>query len=139
MALVLVPVYNEAQPTTAYSYAEVGATAGWRNGGSLPPSTHKRSINMKHTANQLLNKAATLMEQRGQQYDQPEGERSMGKTINAFNAITGHVMTEAEGWLLLALLKMVRDNQRELPHQDSCEDLIAYCALYAEARLGEGE
>jgi len=94
---------------------------------------------MKHTANQLLNKAATLMEQRGQQYDQPEGERSMGKTINAFNAITSHVMTEAEGWLLLALLKMVRDNQREVPHQDSCEDLIAYCALYGEARLGEGE
>jgi hypothetical protein len=48
-------------------------------------------------------------------------------------------MTEAEGWLLLALLKMVRDNQREAPHQDSCEDLIAYCALYGEARLGEGE
>ena len=90
---------------------------------------------MKQTANQLLNKAATLMEQRGQQYDQPQGERSMGKTINAFNAITGKQLTESEGWLLLALLKMVRDNQRELPHQDSIEDLIAYCALYGESRL----
>jgi hypothetical protein len=91
---------------------------------------------MNHTANQLLNKAATLMEQRGQQYDQPQGERSMGKTIGAFNAITGNALSESDGWLLLALLKMVRDNQRELPHQDSIEDLIAYCALYGESRLG---
>jgi class 3 adenylate cyclase len=90
---------------------------------------------MKHTANQILNKAATLMEQRGQQYDQPEGERSMGKTVAAFNCLTGQQLTEAQGWLLLALLKMVRDNQREKPHQDSCEDLVAYAALYAEARL----
>ena len=90
---------------------------------------------MKHTADQLLNKAATLMNQRGQQYDQPQGERSMGKTIKAFNAIADKQLTEAEGWLLLALLKMVRDNQRELPHQDSIEDLVAYCALYGESRL----
>jgi hypothetical protein len=34
-------------------------------------------------------------------------------------------------------LKMVRDNQKESPHTDSIEDLIAYAALYGEARLGE--
>lgn len=91
---------------------------------------------MKTTADQILNKAATLMTQRGQQYDKPEGERSMGKTITAFNTITGQQLTEAQGWLLLAILKMVRDNQRDAAHQDSCEDLVAYSALYAEARLG---
>lgn len=91
---------------------------------------------MKTTADQILNKAATLMTQRGQQYDKPEGERSMGKTITAFNTITGQELTEAQGWLLLAILKMVRDNQRDAAHQDSCEDLVAYSALYAEARLG---
>lgn len=90
---------------------------------------------MKTTADQILNKAATLMTQRGQQYDKPEGERSMGKTITAFNTITGQQLTEAQGWLLLAILKMVRDNQRDAAHQDSCEDLVAYSALYAEARL----
>lgn len=90
---------------------------------------------MKTTADQILNKAATLMTQRGQQYDKPEGERSMGKTITAFNTITGQELTEAQGWLLLAILKMVRDNQRDAAHQDSCEDLVAYSALYAEARL----
>ena len=92
---------------------------------------------MKTTAPQLLNKAATIMAQRGQQYDKPEGERSMGKTVAAFNAITGRDLTEAEGWLLMAVLKMVRDNQRVEAHQDSCEDLVAYASLYGEARLGE--
>jgi len=90
---------------------------------------------MKTTASQLLNKANTLMEQRGQQYDQPHGERSMGKAIKAFNAITGKGLFESDGWLLLALLKMVRDNQRELPHNDSIEDLVAYAALYGESRI----
>lgn len=88
------------------------------------------------TVYMLLERASRLLRQRGQQYDQPEGERSMGRTVSAFNAVTGHTLTEAQGWLLMALLKMVRDNQRPAPHQDSCEDLVAYCALYGESRLG---
>jgi len=92
---------------------------------------------MKTTAPQLLNKAASIMEQRGEQYDKAGGERSMAATVAAFNAITGLDMTEANGWLLLALLKMVRDNQREVPHVDSIEDLVAYASLYGEARLSE--
>jgi hypothetical protein len=90
---------------------------------------------MKTTANQLLNKAATLMQQRGEQYDKPSGERSMAQAVTAFNAITGLTISEADGYLLMALLKMVRDNQKESPHTDSIEDLIAYSALYGEARL----
>ena len=86
----------------------------------------------------LLENTLSLLAERGQQYDSPKGERSMGRTIAAFNAITGRNLTEAEGMLLLAVLKMVRDRQREKAHVDSCEDLIAYCALYAEARLNEG-
>lgn len=91
---------------------------------------------MRTTASQLLNKANTLMEQRGKQYDANEGERSMLATVTAFNAITRRDLTEAEGFLLLAVLKMVRDNQRKQPHQDSVEDLVAYASLYGEARLG---
>lgn len=90
---------------------------------------------MKTTANQLLNKAASHMEARAATYDKPEGERSMAATVGAYNAITGQAISEANGWLLMALLKMVRDNQREEPHTDSVEDLIAYSALYGEARL----
>jgi hypothetical protein len=90
---------------------------------------------MKITAPQLLNKAATHMQDRAATYDKPEGERSMGATVTAFNAVTGQQLTEADGWLLMALLKMVRDNQREVPHRDSIEDLVAYASLYGEARL----
>lgn len=91
---------------------------------------------MKTTAPQLLNKAAAHMQARSATYDKPEGERSMVATVAAYNAITGQAMTEANGWLLMAVLKMVRDNQRAEPHFDSLEDLVAYSSLYGEARLG---
>lgn len=86
-------------------------------------------------APELLGKAAALMHGRGKTYDEPEGERSMGKTVAAFNAITGRDLTESEGWLLMCVLKSVRAATRKEPHRDSLEDLIAYAALMAEARL----
>jgi tRNA C32,U32 (ribose-2'-O)-methylase TrmJ len=79
------------------------------------------------------------MRDRAATYDQPTGERSMGRTVQAFNAILGRqALTESEGWLLLQILKDVRDRQRSAPHRDSLEDGIAYAALKAEARLAEG-
>lgn len=90
------------------------------------------------TAPAILNKAAALMEERGKQYDQPEGERSMGRAVAALNAVLGRpALTESEGWLLLQLLKDVRDRQRAEPHLDSLEDGVAYAALKAESRLQE--
>ena len=85
------------------------------------------------TAVEFLNKAASIMEQRGKDYDKPQGERSMLATVVAFNTITGKQLTEAEGWLLLQLLKDVRQWQNPRYHQDSAEDCIAYAALKAEA------
>lgn len=65
----------------------------------------------------------------------------MGRTVQAFNTITGRegerALTESEGWLLMQILKDVRDRQRSTPHRDSLEDGIAYSALKAEARLAE--
>lgn len=61
----------------------------------------------------------------------------MQRTVTAFNAITGHSLSEADGWLLMQVLKDVRDRQRTDPHKDSLEDCIAYAALKAEARLKE--
>lgn len=86
-------------------------------------------------AQDLLHRAAILMDERGKQYDQRSGERSMQATVTAFNAISGHSMTEADGFLLMAILKMVRDQSRETPHDDSLHDLVAYASLYGEARL----
>lgn len=88
------------------------------------------------TAPDLLAAAADHMLARAATYDKPEGERSMAQTVAAFNAITGHKLTESEGWLLMAVLKMVRAQTRSEPHRDSIEDLIAYGALFGEARLG---
>jgi hypothetical protein len=90
-------------------------------------------------AHDLLEKASQHMKDRGQQYDKPEGERSMGRAVQAFNTITDRDLSESEGWLLLQVLKDVRDRQRSKAHIDSLEDCIAYAALKAEARLAEGQ
>jgi hypothetical protein len=88
-------------------------------------------------AAELLGRAARHMHDRASTYDAPGGERSMGKAVAAFNAITGHTLAESEGWLLLQVLKDVRLFTRSAYHADSAEDCIAYAALKAEAK-GEG-
>ena len=90
-----------------------------------------------NTAPEILQKAANIMIERGRQYDKPDGERSMGKCVAAFNIITGNSLSEAEGWLLLQILKDVRLWQRVGYHQDSAEDCVAYAALKAEAKSSE--
>lgn len=84
----------------------------------------------------FLRDAASTMAERGKQYDSPEGERSMGKTVQAFNTITGQDLTEAQGWLFMSVLKKVRQYQAGA-HLDSCVDDVAYTALFAEARMQE--
>lgn len=99
--------------------------------------TYAREYFPPSTAPDLLRRAADIMAERGKQYDKPEGERSMGKCVAAFNIVTGQSLTEAEGWLLLQILKDVRQWQRPGYHQDSAEDCIAYAALKAEAKQKE--
>jgi len=88
-------------------------------------------------APELLQTAAAHMAARAKTYDAPQGERSMGKAVQAFNAITGRDLSEPEGWLLLQVLKDVRLFQRPGYHADSAEDCIAYAALKAEAKAQE--
>lgn len=85
-------------------------------------------------ANEFLSAAAAHMSARAQTYDKPTGERSMARTVTAFNAITGHNLSESDGWMLMMLLKAVRLTQRATYHADSAEDLVAYAALMGEAR-----
>jgi len=92
-------------------------------------------LSEQKTAPQMLQDAANTMAARAAQDDKPEGERSMGAAVPAFNIITGNDMRESHGWLLLQLLKDVRDNQRDKAHEDSLVDCVAYLALKAEARL----
>lgn len=89
-------------------------------------------------ATEFLQAAIDTQAERGKQYDSPEGERSMGRTVQAFNAITGRDLTEAEGWLLLQVLKDVRQWQNpDKYHHDSALDGVAYASLKAEALSGD--
>jgi hypothetical protein len=90
--------------------------------------------NKSKSAQEFLSASLELLTERGEQYDEEGGERSMGATVTAFNAITKRDLTEAEGWLLMELLKNVRQWQvPEMYHQDSAEDGVSYSALKAEA------
>lgn len=84
------------------------------------------------TAHDILAAAQSHMKDRAATYDKPQGERSMGATAEAFKAVTGHALTEEQGWLFMALLKAVRSQQGAY-RQDSYEDGAAYFALAGEA------
>lgn len=87
-------------------------------------------------ASDVLIAAVKHMHDRSKTYDKPEGERSMAPTVTAFNAITGHNLTEEQGWLLMGLLKMVRTQQGEF-RLDNYQDEAAYAGLRAEAAYRE--
>ena len=86
------------------------------------------------TAANILTAALGHMRERAATYDKPEGERSMGATVDAFQAVTGVSMTEEQGWLFMALLKAVRSQQGAY-RADSYEDGAAYFALAGEAAV----
>lgn len=73
---------------------------------------------MSKTASEFLTEANDIIGSRGPEYDQEAGERSMGKAVTAFNTITGQALSEAEGWLLLQILKDVRQWSRHKYHAD---------------------
>lgn len=84
------------------------------------------------TATDILAQAAAEMADRAVTYDQPDGERSMGKTVAMFNAAEGLSLTEAQGWRFMACLKYARATQGAL-RLDSYVDGAAYMALAGEA------
>lgn len=84
------------------------------------------------SAQGILEAAAGEMADRAKTYDKPQGERSMGATVKAFEAITGVHMTEQQGWQFMEVLKMVRSNQGAY-RADSFIDGAAYAALAGEA------
>ena len=88
------------------------------------------------TAASMLTAALGHMEDRAKTYDAPGGERSMGKTVAAFNIITGQTLTEEAGWLFMEILKQVRSQQGDY-RADSYEDLVAYAALRGECAARE--
>lgn len=90
------------------------------------------------SASQFLTKAAALLVERGKNYDNPKGERSMEQIVKIFSVLTGHKLTPYEGWLFMWVLKYVRLRTARSFHQDSAEDMLAYLSLAVEAKKEEG-
>ena len=86
----------------------------------------------------FLTAAAKHMDDRAATRDCPNGERSMGRAVNMYNAMTGGNMTEEQGWKFMVLLKLARSAQGEC-NPDDFEDAAAYAALAGEAATAEAE
>lgn len=88
------------------------------------------------TAADFLRRGLKHMEDRAITYDATGGERSMGKTVEMFNIWSGLSLTEEQGWMFMALLKIVRSGQGAMK-ADNYEDLAAYAGLAGEAAAKE--
>lgn len=91
------------------------------------------------TPSDYLRQAADTLDERGKQYDASGSERSMEKTVNIFNILTGNSLTTAEGWQFMKVLKAVRLwSNIDSVHADSIIDDLGYTALLAEETLTLG-
>lgn len=88
-------------------------------------------------ANEILDAAKSHMLDRAATYDDAgDGERSIEKTVDMFNTLTGHSLTSEQGWMFMVCLKLVRAQQgRYSP--DNYEDGAAYFALAGEVASKE--
>jgi hypothetical protein len=84
----------------------------------------------------ILRSSIDEMEDREDKYDKSDGERSMRRTVALFNLLTGEDMSERHGWMLMALLKMVRAEYNGY-RKDDYVDGAAYMALGGECAAKE--
>jgi hypothetical protein len=87
----------------------------------------KKMIN----APDFLDEAAATMKARAALRDKPTGERTAKKIAEVFNAITGHEITEADAWIFLIALKIVRSRSGKF-NRDDYVDMAAYAGLLGE-------
>jgi hypothetical protein len=81
----------------------------------------------------ILRAAAQHLQDRAALRDQPAGERSMARTVSAFNALTGHAISERDGWLFMVALKAARACTTPSGIADDYQDGAAYFALAGES------
>lgn len=90
------------------------------------------------TAPEILAASRDHIADRAASRDCPGGERSMGRAVAAFNALTGHELTEREGWLFMVALKAARSTAGG-HNPDDYEDGAAYFALAGETAEREAK
>ena len=107
----------------------------WTGRKRLEEAIARASAQRNDDAPAILQRAAEHIANRGTLRDQPDGERSMARAVAAFNALLGESaaepMTECEGWLFMAVLKMARATAGG-HNLDDYEDGAAYFALAGE-------
>lgn len=86
-------------------------------------------------AHEFLEKGAKHMRDRAEQRDAEDGERSMRRCVDAFNALEGTNLTEAQGWRFMVLLKYARSVNGVFV-ADDYEDMAAYAGLAGECASG---
>lgn len=84
------------------------------------------------SAQAILKHAGKAIDDRARERDRPQGERSMLAAVQAFNAITGHRLTEQDGWMFMVMLKASRAQGGDF-RLDDFVDGAAYFALAGEA------
>lgn len=85
------------------------------------------------TATDVLVQAGDAIDDRAALRDATvTGERSMARTVAAFNALYGTALTEVQGWQFMQILKLARAATGK-PHLDDYVDGAAYAALAGEA------
>lgn len=85
----------------------------------------------KQSAHSFLDEASNTMKQRAALRDAEDGERTAAKIAEVFNAITGHNINEADAWMFLVVLKIVRSRNGKY-NRDDYVDLAAYAGLLGE-------
>lgn len=83
-------------------------------------------------APEILIAAADCIVHRASQRDQQDGERSMARAVSTFNTLTGHTLSERDGWVFMTVLKLSRA-QAGRHVLDDYVDGAAYLALAAES------
>lgn len=127
--------------TTEKLYAEFTMQGSTRKieEGSKKPYTQ---IPKPPTAEHIMQEAIKTMAERGKTYDTQDKlatfsdeypapvERSMGKVVSMFNTLTGHTLTEEQGWDFMVLLKLARASNGY--KADNFVDGAAYFGLAGE-------
>lgn len=88
------------------------------------------------TATDILQEATECLTARAVERDREGGERSMKAAVTAFNSLTGHTLSEVDGWNFMLVLKLAR-SYGGCFKLDDYVDAAAYAALAGEAGAKE--
>jgi len=91
------------------------------------------------TAPAILALGAQALQDRASSRDRPDGERSMARAVDMFNAYAGgdRRMSETDGWMFMVFLKAARAAQGKV-NEDDYVDGAAYFALAGESATRGG-